>query len=129
VMKHASQQIAAALGKPEQYMMVSWKGVPHEIRRPAASRPLCGIERIGCQRRRPGVVSALCELIESELGVARRRIYINFADVLPTSGVGTGNVLTSAIRLEHALRLLVTLLRLVRDWRWRRCGAVVRHDA
>ncbi len=83
LLKHASQRIASALGKPEQSMMVSLEaGV--SIIFAASSDPTAFVELkgIGLPTAKTRELSRLiCELIESELGVARRRVYINFADV------------------------------------------------
>ena len=83
LMKHASQQIAAALGKPEQYMMVSLEGgVPMTFAGSSEPTAFVELRGIGLPTAKARELSRLiCELIESELGVARRRIYINFADV------------------------------------------------
>ena len=84
-LKQASQRTAAALGKPEQYMMVSL-----EAGRPmlfgGSSQPAAFVElrSIGLPAHGAGELSAMiCGLIESGLGVAKSRIYINFTDVPP----------------------------------------------
>ena len=83
LLKNASQRIAKALNKPEQYMMVSL-----EADRPmmfaGTSEPTAFVElrAIGLPTGKTAELSRLlCEWVESELGVAQQRIYINFADV------------------------------------------------
>ncbi len=83
LLKAASQRIAAALDKPEQYMMVSLEfGQPiifAGTREPAA---IAELRAIGLPVSKTGELSRLiCEMIESELGISRQRIYINFADI------------------------------------------------
>jgi phenylpyruvate tautomerase len=83
LLKTASQRIAAALNKPEQYMMVSLES-DLSMMFAGTSQPTAFVELrgIGLRTARMGELSRLiCELVESELGVARQRIYINFADV------------------------------------------------
>lgn len=79
----ASKTIAAELGKPEQYMMVSLEaGVPMVF---GGSPKLCAfleLRGIGLSKAKAGKLSLLlCGLMESELGVRKDRVYINFADV------------------------------------------------
>jgi phenylpyruvate tautomerase len=83
LMKAASKLVAAELGKPEQYMMVSM----HEASamlfagtdEPCAFLELRGI---GLPESRTSKLSQLlCQLVESHLGVGKDRIYINFANV------------------------------------------------
>ena len=83
LLKDASQWIAKALSKPEQYMMVSLEADRPMMfagtREPTAFVELRGI---GLPTGKTGELSRLlCELVESQLGVAKQRIYVNFADV------------------------------------------------
>ena len=82
----ASRVVAKELGKPEQYMMVRleptgpmlFAGSPE----PAAFLELRGL---GLPESRTGDLSRLlCDLIAAEWGIAKDRIYINFADVSPS---------------------------------------------
>jgi len=83
LLKTASQRIAAALNKPEQYMMVSLESdLPMMFAGTSEPTAFVELRGIGLPTARTGEMSRLiCELVESELGVARQRIYINFADV------------------------------------------------
>ena len=83
LLEKASQRIAAALNKPEQYMMVSLEADRPMMfagtREPTAFLEL---KAIGLPTAKTGELSRLLsELVESELGVAKQRIYIYFADV------------------------------------------------
>jgi phenylpyruvate tautomerase len=86
LLKAASKTIAAELGKPEQYMMVS-------IEPPAAmlfggvDAPCAFLElrAIGLPISRTEKLSQLlCSLVESHAGIPPSRVYINFSDV-PTN--------------------------------------------
>jgi phenylpyruvate tautomerase len=83
LLKTASQRIAAALNKPEQYMMVSLES-DLSMMFAGTSEPTAFVELrgIGLPTAKTGELSRLiCELVESELGISRQRIYINFTDV------------------------------------------------
>ncbi len=83
LLKDASQRIAAALGKPEQYMMVSLE--PDRVMTLAGTSEATAfleLRGIGLPVAKTAALSRLlCEWIEAELGIAPPRIYINFADV------------------------------------------------
>ncbi len=83
LLKASSRLVAAELGKPEKYMMVSMNTSDAMIfagtAEPCAFLELRGI---GLPASRTAKLSKLlCELVESHLSVSRERIYINFADV------------------------------------------------
>ena len=83
LLKNVSQRIAAALNKPEQYVMVSLEAdLPMMFAGTSEPTAFVELKGIGLPTAKTGDLSRLlCEWIESELGVARQRIYINFADV------------------------------------------------
>lgn len=78
----ASQRIAALLGKPERYVMVSLEHNPAMLFA-GSDAPLAFLElkSIGLPTARTGELSkGLCELLEQRLGIAPDRIYIEFAN-------------------------------------------------
>lgn len=79
----ASKTIAAELNKPEQYMMVSLEtGVPMVFAGSQEPSAFLELRGIGLPKAKAGKLSLLlCGLMESELGVRKDRVYINFADV------------------------------------------------
>jgi phenylpyruvate tautomerase len=79
----ASKAVAAELGKPEQYMMVSLEdAVPMVFGGKESPSAFLELRAIGLPKARAGKLSELlCRLVESELGVLKDRVYINFADV------------------------------------------------
>jgi phenylpyruvate tautomerase PptA (4-oxalocrotonate tautomerase family) len=83
MLKKASRVVAQKLNKPERYMMVSIETDPAMMfggsTAPAAFVDLKGIGLPTDQTK--DLSGVLCELVESGLGVAKDRIYINFADV------------------------------------------------
>ena len=83
LLKTVSQRIAAALGKPERYVMVSLQGgLPMMFAGTSEPTAFVELKGIGLPTAKTGEFSELlCEWIESELGIAQQRIYINFADV------------------------------------------------
>ena len=83
LLKVASQRLAQALGKPEQYMMVSVEsGLPMMFAGTGEPAAFAELRGIGLPVSKTGELSRLiCEMIESELGISADRIYINFADV------------------------------------------------
>ena len=85
LLKNASQRIASALNKPEQYMMVSLDAeVPMMFAGTGEPAAFVELKGIGLPTAKTGELSRLiCELVESELGVSKQRVYINFADVPP----------------------------------------------
>ncbi len=83
LLKEASRLVAAELGKPEQYMMVSMESSAPMLfggtEEPCAFLELRGI---GLPASQTGKLSKLlCQLVESHLEVRKDRIYINFVDV------------------------------------------------
>jgi phenylpyruvate tautomerase len=78
----ASQQVAAMLGKPERYVMVSLQENPAMLFG-GSNAPLAYLElkSIGLPEARTAELSqALAELMNSELGLPADRVYIEFAD-------------------------------------------------
>ncbi len=78
----ASSTVAAMLGKPERYVMVSVEHNPN-MRFAASDAPLAYLElkSIGLPENRSGEFSAaLAQLIGEHLGVAAERVYIEFAN-------------------------------------------------
>jgi phenylpyruvate tautomerase len=83
LLKAASKTVAAELGKPEQYVMISVESpVPMlfaETEEPCAFLELRGIE---LPEAKTGKLSELlCGLMEMQTGTPRDRVYINFADI------------------------------------------------
>jgi phenylpyruvate tautomerase len=83
LLKTASQRIATELGKPEQYMMVILESdLPMMFAGTSEPAAFVELRGIGLPTSKSGELSRLiCELVASELGVVRQRIYINFTDV------------------------------------------------
>jgi phenylpyruvate tautomerase PptA (4-oxalocrotonate tautomerase family) len=79
----ASRTVADALGKPERYVMVSLEAsVPMVLGGEASPAAFVELKSIGLPESRTGELSSrICTMIESGLGIARDRIYIEFADV------------------------------------------------
>ncbi len=75
--------VAEALGKPEEYVMVSFE--PSSAMLFAGSaEPAAFLElrAIGLPVKKAGDLSRLlCELVAGELGISGERVFINFADV------------------------------------------------
>ncbi|NQU10530.1 hypothetical protein HQ590_07065 [bacterium] len=82
-LKAASEQVAQQLGKPEQYMMVVAESpVPMVFAGTDAPCAFLELRGIGLPKGKTPVLSrALCELVQSRLGIPKDRVYINFADV------------------------------------------------
>ena len=83
LLKNASQRIASALNKPEQYMMVSLDAeVPMMFAGTGEPAAFVELKGIGLPTAKARDLSRLiCDVIGSELGVPAPRVYINFADV------------------------------------------------
>lgn len=81
----ASKAVAAELGKPEEYMMVSLEsGVPMLFGGTEEPTAFLELRGIGLPEDKAAKLSAvLCGLMGSGLGVRKDRVYINFADVPP----------------------------------------------
>lgn len=77
-----SRAVAAALRKPERYVMVSLEqGVPMVFAGSAEPAAYLELKSIGLPEQGTGELSAtLCRLAAAELGVAADRIYIEFAN-------------------------------------------------
>jgi phenylpyruvate tautomerase len=79
----ASKAVAAELGKPEEYMMVSLEGaVPMLFGGTEEPCAFLELRAIGLPKAKTAKLSQLlCGMVETELGVRRNRVYVNFADV------------------------------------------------
>ncbi len=79
----ASQLAARQLGKPERYMMVT-ADPPAAMVLAGSDAPCAFLELrgIGLPAAKTADLSrALCELVESRLGIPKDRVYLNFVDV------------------------------------------------
>ncbi len=86
LLKAASKMVAAELGKPEQYMMVSAE-TPVSMMFAGTDQPCAFLELrgIGLPESKAGKLSQLlCGLVESQIGIPQDRVYINFADIKPS---------------------------------------------
>src|ERR1017187_3041912 len=86
LLKAASKMVATELGKPEQYVMVSVESsVQMQF---AGSEELCAfleLRGIELPSSKTGKLSQLlCGLVESQTGIRKDRVYINFADIKPS---------------------------------------------
>lgn len=82
LLRSASALVAEQLGKPERYVMVSWRHDPHMLFA-GSDAPLAYLElkSIGLPAdRTAGFSAALSDLVGSGLGITADRIYIEFAD-------------------------------------------------
>ncbi|EGW55094.1 phenylpyruvate tautomerase MIF-related protein [Candidatus Endoriftia persephonae] len=82
LLRKASAEVAALLGKPERFVMVSLEQNP-EMLFAGSDAPLAYLElkSIGLPGERTQELSdALCHLIADRLGISAERIYIEFAD-------------------------------------------------
>ena len=82
----ASKMVAAELGKPVQYMMVSLES-PVQMVFAGTEEPCAFLELrgIGLPVSKTSKLSELlCRIVESELEIRQDRVYINFADVPPS---------------------------------------------
>jgi phenylpyruvate tautomerase len=83
LLKNISRAVAQELGKPEAYMMVSLDAEQPLVF--AGSVDLAAfmeLKAIGLPTAKTAQLSALlCDLAESELGIPKDRVYINFTDV------------------------------------------------
>jgi phenylpyruvate tautomerase len=78
----ASRAVAALLGKPERYVMVSLESEA-TMAFAGDTSPLAYLEMksVGLPRASTSALSkALCELVKTRLGVPADRVYIEFAD-------------------------------------------------
>lgn len=77
-----SETVADMLGKPEQYVMVSYQHNPSMLFAGQAA-PLAYLElkSIGLPTDSTAALSArLCDTVHKHIGIARNRIYIEFSD-------------------------------------------------
>lgn len=83
LLKKASALAARELNKPEEYVMVTLEaGRPMLLAGSAEPAAFLELRAIGLPVKKTAELShALCDLVESELGVPRERIFINFADI------------------------------------------------
>jgi phenylpyruvate tautomerase PptA (4-oxalocrotonate tautomerase family) len=85
LLKAASRMVATELGKPEQYVMVSAE-TPVSMLFAGTDEPSAFLELrgIGMPEAKTGKLSELlCGLVESQTGIRRDRVYINFAVIQP----------------------------------------------
>lgn len=78
-----SAKLAKHLGKPESYVMTAFESdVPMTFG--GTTDPVCFVEIKSIGTMKPEQTKAMsadfCQQIESELGVAKNRIYLEFAD-------------------------------------------------
>lgn len=80
-LKQASASVAATLGKPEQYVMISLEHNPHMLFAGSSDAlaylELKSIGLPGDQTRQ--ISHALCQLIDQHLAVPADRVYIEFS--------------------------------------------------
>lgn len=77
----ASALVAAQLGKPERYVLVTLELNPH-MRFAGADAPLAYLElkSLGLpEERTPTLSAALCGFLAEHLGISPDRVYIEFA--------------------------------------------------
>ena len=82
-LKKASRLVAKELSKPEDYVMVNIEP-PTAMWFAGSGEPAAFLElrALGLPVKKTGELSrVLCELVETELGVPKDRVFINFADV------------------------------------------------
>lgn len=82
VLKTLSEAVATALGKPERYVMVSYRHNP-DMLFGGDDAPLAYLElkSIGLPGARTGELSAaLAQAMQTHLGIAADRVYVEFAD-------------------------------------------------
>ncbi|MES9945845.1 MAG: phenylpyruvate tautomerase MIF-related protein [Candidatus Thiodiazotropha sp.] len=81
LLKHASETVAAVLGKPEKYVMISIHHNPHMLFA-GTSEVLAYLElkSIGLPDDQTRQISqALCQLMQQQLAVPAARVYIEFS--------------------------------------------------
>jgi phenylpyruvate tautomerase PptA (4-oxalocrotonate tautomerase family) len=82
-LKECSSTISKILGKPEQYVMISYKHSDgmyfNGSEDPAAFCHLASIGRIGPDYN-PKVSSAICKVLSTHLSIPSERVYIQFYD-------------------------------------------------
>ena len=83
LLKKASRLVAKELAKPEDYVMVSLEP-PNAMLFAGSPEPTAFLElrAIGLPVKKTGDLSRLlCEFVESELGIPKERVFVNFADI------------------------------------------------
>jgi phenylpyruvate tautomerase PptA (4-oxalocrotonate tautomerase family) len=82
LLQQASRQVAQALGKPEDYVMVALEhSCPMLFAGSDAPLAYLELKSIGLPTARTAELSAqLANLLEQELGVPAARVYIEFSD-------------------------------------------------
>ncbi len=82
LLRRASREVAALLGKPERYVMVALEqGCPMAFGGDTSPLAYLELKSIGLPQSRTGEISAaLCRLVAEECGIPLERIYIEFAD-------------------------------------------------
>lgn len=82
LLARASQLVAGELGKPESYVMVALAdNTPMLFAGDDAPLAYLELKSIGLPESKTAALSAaLCSLMEDGIGVARDRVYIEFAD-------------------------------------------------
>jgi phenylpyruvate tautomerase PptA (4-oxalocrotonate tautomerase family) len=86
LLKTASKMVAIELGKPEQYVMVSVES-PVQMQFAGTEESCAFLELRGIEllESKTGKLSQLlCGLVESQTGIRKDRVYINFADIKPS---------------------------------------------
>ena len=84
-LKKASRLVAKELSKPEDYVMVSFEPLSAMLFAGSAeSSAFLELRAIGLSATKTSELSrVLCELVESELGIAKDRVFINYTDFPP----------------------------------------------
>jgi phenylpyruvate tautomerase len=86
LLKELSSRLARHVGKPESYVMTCWTPEPR-MTFGGTSEPTAYLEVKNIGQLRPEQTDAIsadfCALISETLGVAKNRIYIEFADAKP----------------------------------------------
>lgn len=82
LLRNVSQQMARALGKPEDYVMVALEhSCPMLFAGSDAPLAYLELKSIGLPQARTAALSALlADLLQRELGISPARVYIEFAD-------------------------------------------------
>eukprot|EP00271_Cylindrocystis_brebissonii_P014309 TRINITY_DN35628_c0_g1_i1.p1 TRINITY_DN35628_c0_g1~~TRINITY_DN35628_c0_g1_i1.p1 ORF type:complete len:116 (+),score=16.18 TRINITY_DN35628_c0_g1_i1:179-526(+) len=83
LLRDASKAVAKTLGKPESYVLVSVRGsIPMcfgGTEEPVAFAEVISLGALGPEPNKK-LSAALADILESKLGVPRKRFYINFCD-------------------------------------------------
>lgn len=86
LLSKASKLVAAELGKPESYVMVALEAdVPMLFAGDDAPLAYLELKSIGLPESKTANLSAaLCRLMEESAGIHMERVYIEFANALPS---------------------------------------------